>query len=220
MTSTAQHMTARQGPRLMGKKQATRARIIDRAVPLFSQHSYESITMESIASAAGISRATIYLHFKTKAELVAAMLERLSPDVVESYRQLDGCAPDDVTGIRQWVNHTSRMWVDERPRLETLEHALAIEPIVARQWYETLSASAEAMTHHLARFPDGEEREKAKVAVISTMLGFERTLYFTFVRDAPVDPTNVLEALAMQWYFVLTSGEDDPVDPVAVDEGG
>src|SRR5690606_31708316 len=83
------------------KKRATRARIVECAVPLFSESGYDKITMESIAKAAGTSRANVYLHFKSKAEIVAAMLELLSPEVIESYRALDALEVDDIAGLRR-----------------------------------------------------------------------------------------------------------------------
>lgn len=188
-----------------GKKEATRARIIERAIPLFSEFGYDKITMESIAKAAGISRANIYLHFSAKAELVAAMLEQLSPTVVASYAELDRLDPSDVVGVRRWVETNSRLWIERRHQLETLEHALAVEPVVSDRWYRTLSDSADAMTRFLDRHSDGSHRRgAAKMAVLTMMMGFERTLYFTYVRNCGADESDTIDALAAQWTAVLT----------------
>ncbi|MGR6520304.1 TetR/AcrR family transcriptional regulator (plasmid) [Rhodococcus erythropolis] len=186
-----------------GKKRATRGRIIDCAIPLFSEFGYDKITMESLAKAAGISRANIYLHFKTKAELVAAMLEQLSPAVVDSYRRLDAIDPNDFGELRKWVESASRLWIDRQRQLETLEHALAVEPLVSARWYQTLSESADAMGAFLARYDEGHPRQRARLAAISTMLSFERTLYFVLVRDAPADLPVVIDVLTAQWHAVL-----------------
>ncbi|WZU30939.1 Nucleoid occlusion factor SlmA [Rhodococcus ruber] len=186
------------------KKQATRARIVECAVPLFSESGYDKITMESIAKAAGTSRANVYLHFKTKAEIVAAMLELLSPQVIESYRALDALDVDDIAGLRRWVETSSQLWRDRRRQLETLEHALAVEPIVTDRWYQTLSESADVMTRYLDRFPDGRQRRGARLAAITMMLGFERTLFFVLVRSAAEDFDQVVDALTAQWHAVLS----------------
>ncbi|MCQ4128233.1 TetR/AcrR family transcriptional regulator [Rhodococcus erythropolis] len=186
-----------------GKKQATRTRIIDCAIPLFSEFGYDKITMESIAKAAGISRANIYLHFKAKAELVAAMLEQLSPEVVASYRTLDSIDANDIGALRRWVDNSSQLWVERHRQLETLEHALAVEPLVSARWYQTLSESADAMTTFLARYPEGPARGRARLAAITTMLSFERTLYFVLVRDAPAGLPEVIDVLTAQWHAVL-----------------
>jgi len=46
--------------------------IIHKATDLFLNYGFKSITMDDIASALGISKKTIYTHFKTKNELVDA----------------------------------------------------------------------------------------------------------------------------------------------------
>lgn len=198
--SVAGPPAAREG----GKKQATRARIIDCAVPLFSEFGYDRITMESIAKAAGISRANIYLHFKTKPELVAAMLEQLSPEVVDSYRDLDAIDIDDIDALHTWVETASHLWVDRRRQLETLEHALAVEPLVSARWYQTLSESADAMNNFLDRYESGPPRQQARLSAITAMLSFERTLYFVLVRGAPADLNEVIDVLTAQWHAVLS----------------
>ncbi|ULD45133.1 TetR/AcrR family transcriptional regulator [Rhodococcus qingshengii] len=205
--STTNTRSSDQAPTLPigGKKQATRTRIIDCAIPLFSESGYDKITMESIAKAAGISRANIYLHFKTKAELVAAMLEQLSPEVIDSYRVLDSIDPNDIKSLRAWVENASRLWIERPRQLETLEHALAVEPLVAARWYQTLSESADAMTTFLGRYEDGPPRQRAHLAAITTMLSLERTLYFVLVRKAPADLSDVFDVLTAQCHGVLAS---------------
>jgi len=201
-------------PRTGRKKQATRARIVDSAIPLFSEAGYDTITMDAIAKAAGVSRANLYLHFSAKAELVAAMLEQLSPEVVKSYRALDSLYASDHDAIREWVETTSILWTRRRKQFETLEHALSVEPLVAQRWYQTLGESADAMVGFLNRHPIGPERDRARLLLITTMLGFERTLYFVFVRSAPSDPAAIIDVVTAQWQAVLTGAVAPSTQPL------
>lgn len=201
-----------------GKKEATRARIVERAMPLFSESGYDKITMDTIAKAAGISRANVYLHFKTKSEIVAAMLELLSPEVVEMYRQLDQIDVGDRAGLRLWVTTAAQLWIDRKRQLETLEHAIAIEPVVTGRWYQTLGEAAEAMTAYLGGFPEGRERDRARMAAIAMMLGFERTLFFVVVRGQPADFNDVLDVLTAQWQTLL-AGNSTPSTPPITQSG-
>lgn len=52
------------------RHRATRARIADIAVRLFSEGGFDETTMEDVAEAAGVSRRTVYRHFPSKDELV------------------------------------------------------------------------------------------------------------------------------------------------------
>jgi AcrR family transcriptional regulator len=52
----------------------TRSGLLDGAAHAFAQHGVRRSTMQSIAAAAGVAKATLYNHFRTKDEVVAALL--------------------------------------------------------------------------------------------------------------------------------------------------
>ena len=64
----------------------TRRNLADHAIRLFSQHGFDQTTVEEIASAAGVSTRTFFLHFPTKAaaafpdhgERIEAFVQRLT----------------------------------------------------------------------------------------------------------------------------------------------
>ncbi|MFJ8861803.1 TetR/AcrR family transcriptional regulator [Streptomyces sp. NPDC102451] len=55
-----------------------REALLAAAGPLFAQHGYQSVSMEDIGAAIGISRLAVYHHFPGKADLLAAVLHRAS----------------------------------------------------------------------------------------------------------------------------------------------
>ena len=58
--------------------QATRAGLLDAAEHLFQSHGVARTSLNDIALAAGTSRGAIYWHFKDKADLFNAMMERVT----------------------------------------------------------------------------------------------------------------------------------------------
>ena len=54
---------------------ATRARIVDAAVGLFYGEGVRSVSVDAVAEKAGVTKRTLYYHFKSKDDLVAAYLE-------------------------------------------------------------------------------------------------------------------------------------------------
>lgn len=56
----------------------TRAAILDAARVLFEADGYHSVGLETVARLAGVSRQAIYLHFSSKADLVAALHQRIN----------------------------------------------------------------------------------------------------------------------------------------------
>jgi AcrR family transcriptional regulator len=65
----------------------TRTRLIDVAVHLFTRHSFAGTSLQMIADALGFTKAAIYHHFRTREQLLAAVLEPILDElraIVES----------------------------------------------------------------------------------------------------------------------------------------
>jgi TetR/AcrR family acrAB operon transcriptional repressor len=73
--------------------QATRNRILDTAEVVFHRRGVSRTTLQEVAEAAGVTRGAIYWHFRDKAELFNAMMERVILPLEQ--QALHGPAPDD-----------------------------------------------------------------------------------------------------------------------------
>ena len=63
------------------KKSATKAAaILEGARQEFLAHGYASTSMDRVAASAGVSKATVYSHFRDKAGLFSALVEQLAED--------------------------------------------------------------------------------------------------------------------------------------------
>ena len=60
---------------MSSKKQQTRVRILESARRLLVERGYHGVGLEEVARDAGVSRQALYLHFKSKAELLVAMAQ-------------------------------------------------------------------------------------------------------------------------------------------------
>lgn len=76
---------------------ASRTAVLDAAAARFSRFGPRKTTMEEIARAAGLSRATVYAHFGSKDALYAALLDRITDDFV---RRVEDCL-EGPGGARQ-----------------------------------------------------------------------------------------------------------------------
>ncbi|OBF63525.1 TetR family transcriptional regulator [Mycobacterium sp. 852002-51971_SCH5477799-a] len=59
----------------------TRTALIDAARPLFANHGFSDVALESIVRAAGVTRGALYHHFADKTELFAAVFEQVEQEV-------------------------------------------------------------------------------------------------------------------------------------------
>ncbi|MEU9734756.1 TetR/AcrR family transcriptional regulator [Streptomyces sp. NPDC048002] len=64
----------------------TRARIVAAAAQRFDEQGYHGTSLQEIAEAAGISKATIYHHFKTKDEILVEILHTLMNRILDRQR--------------------------------------------------------------------------------------------------------------------------------------
>jgi TetR/AcrR family acrAB operon transcriptional repressor len=68
---------------------ATREALIDAAEEMFMAHGVARTTLEQIARHAGMTRGAVYWHFKNKADLFRAMLERVRMPFDELVQEID-----------------------------------------------------------------------------------------------------------------------------------
>jgi AcrR family transcriptional regulator len=68
-----------------GARQARAERILDAAAELLLRHGYRRVTVDDVASRAGIGKGTVYLHWKTREDLFKAVFER---EVLEAVDEL------------------------------------------------------------------------------------------------------------------------------------
>ena len=61
----------------------TRERILDAALTLFAENGYDATSMREISEQLGITKAALYYHFDSKAEIVRAMLAETEHKVTE-----------------------------------------------------------------------------------------------------------------------------------------
>ncbi|HEY4344661.1 MAG TPA: TetR/AcrR family transcriptional regulator [Parvibaculum sp.] len=96
-------MTALPQPKRQRRKEARPAEIMAAALRLFSDRGFAATRLEDVAEAAGVSKATIYLYFDSKADLFKAIVRDVaSPRVgaIEAFiDDFDGPATELLHGL-------------------------------------------------------------------------------------------------------------------------
>lgn len=112
---------------------ATRQRLLAAAEALCAERGFASTTMGAIARAAGVSPATVYLHFPSKAAIVAALADAITAASDLSVEHVEQ-EPDPVTQLRIGAAIIRRL--NERSWLvaDVLRGAQGGEQDLARIW--------------------------------------------------------------------------------------
>jgi AcrR family transcriptional regulator len=101
------------------QKELTRRRIRDAAKTVFYTVGYAATTMEQITAASGVSRATIYVHFKDKEEIVLDIVADFTGRGESWLRKLPGPDPS-LQEIRSWLDGMVQFYDQERVSIPLL----------------------------------------------------------------------------------------------------
>lgn len=97
--------------------QQRRAAIVSAAIHLFSQKGFRGTTTRELANAVGVSEPVLYMHFHTKADLYAAIIEMLAES---GEGRVDFDETDDVTFFRQLAWEIVAWHVEDPTRVRIL----------------------------------------------------------------------------------------------------
>ncbi|MGH7710060.1 MAG: TetR/AcrR family transcriptional regulator [Gemmatimonadaceae bacterium] len=131
-------------------REASRARILETALELFSEHGYDRTSIRMIAEAAGISQGLLYNYFASKDEVLEAIVDQSMSDVQESFAIAEaGGSPAErierlVRGAFEILRKNERFW--------RLSYSLRMQPGVLAGLSKRTRKSMSAIRQTLARY--------------------------------------------------------------------
>jgi AcrR family transcriptional regulator len=91
------------------RSRRTRAAVLGAARELIERDGFDAVTMSDIAARAGVTRRGVYLHFATKSELLAALIDHTAGQAgLHASLQRVWDAPDSVAALTEWARHLAR----------------------------------------------------------------------------------------------------------------
>lgn len=124
--SMSSHAPYRSRNRGAERSAATRARIVAAVRELLATGRFHDSTVEEVAEHAGISRATLYLHFRSRLDLVDGICDVLEP-ALGGVRNSIGLEDVDAA-LDETVAATIGFWASEDALLQQLYGVVAIDP--------------------------------------------------------------------------------------------
>jgi AcrR family transcriptional regulator len=184
------------------QKRLTRRRLIEGALAAFERKGYAATTIDDIVAEANASRATFYLHFKSKADVVLVMTERLGRRWRELYLELTSTGRLSRDQLRAWLDAMVDNYEDNRTGLDALSQAVAVEPEVAEVNLANNRESLEVMADSIVRWQGGD-REDARIRAALLLAQMDRFLHLWVIRGIPFDRERAIDTLTDQWLSVL-----------------
>jgi AcrR family transcriptional regulator len=171
---------------------ATRQHLLTVATTLFAERGYESTSIEAVLQASGVSRGSLYHHFKGKDALFTAVLEALETDIGRRTVEAAADAPGPAAGLRAGC----LAWV-----------AMAADPVVQ----QILLIDAPSVLGW-ERWRDLEERHAlGLIRAVVAEIAAEGSLSVDLV-----DVFSHVVLASMNEIALLVAGSDDPQTAMAV----
>jgi AcrR family transcriptional regulator len=180
---------------------------MDAAERVLADKGFLATTIEDIASAAGTSRATFYLHFKSKSELVQALFDKHRAAGVERYLALDEILPQNGEearkAMRDWLDGWLTIWRENARVYTGLMQAAAADPDLASRQMDASPAFIDALEHA----PWRRGGEKAAISrEHALMLEIMSQRLFLVVSTGLLEPPSddvLLDFLTDLWWTVF-----------------
>jgi AcrR family transcriptional regulator len=189
------------------QKRFTRNRLIEAAVEILSEHGYAASTVDQIVAAAGASRATFYLHFKSKTDLVQQMTRESQSATFELYEQVP-VYDSPRADLAVWLDALVKK-IERDPFIGIYSQAVTLDPTLAKTYEHTVKRLADIVVEKLGA--PAEETERLRLQARLLIVQLERTTYLWLVQGWKFNRTSLLEALTDCWYRGLAStGTEQP----------
>lgn len=182
----------------MAKKEAVRqfkkGLICEATYPLFCERCYEEVTVQDMADAAGVGKATLYQYFESKEEVLFSLLRRSSDEV---NRMLAACCDkgqDPYTTLKEMISLTYRMYLKNN-RIFLTYMSLKRNAAFKREWVEELRSLRDRKYEILAAVLEKGSEQEVFIQVDSRR--FARVLN-NILRGFSLEPLEVRQGEPIQ----------------------
>lgn len=134
------------------RKLDSRERLLAAAVAQFSQLGYPVVSVEDIASAAGVSRMTFYRHFRGKGDIAGVLFSQIAEMAGPQLLRIREVRWSDDGEARNWLCELFAMDRRNRLLLRVFVQASAVEPDFNQQAHEQIAAWIDALGEEIPAF--------------------------------------------------------------------
>lgn len=186
----------------------TRNLLLQSALEVFEDKGYDAATVDDIVGRAAANRATFYLHFSSKAQVVLGLIEEINDQIVGSDvpRLTQVIADGDRQQIREFHRRRFDQWPRIMPTIVAANAAAAADSEVQAavdSWHDTAIREIVAGLDAAGRFTKKSRHARA-VAAFAQLEYFSRR----WARHGwtGLGRAEALETLTDSWCFLLVDG--------------
>jgi len=178
------------------QRQRTRTRIVTAARELFSERQYMVVSADDIATAAGISRATFYLHFSGKEEVLRTILAEDLGRQETAIRLLANLVQPTRAELAQWVEAFFSGFENRRASTQLFSLMLSLDPSYMLQITQRQDEYIQILSERLAAFrlpEDAAARERHRTRMHMLFSGLNNLAFHLAWPECGLDHAAAVE---------------------------
>jgi AcrR family transcriptional regulator len=197
----------------------TRGRLMEAGIRIFARNGYPDATVDDVAREAGASRATFYLHFKSKGELAAALVDEAIPLGVRRYQDLDAMLCKRGPGLRRelraWLSDWLGVWTEGASVSHAMQQAASWEAEVEAHMLHLSETLIDSLDGYFSSLPDSARADMRMRALLLEIMT-QRIFALASRSRLPIGNEEVVDILTGMWWEVLVEGKPAGTAPVGL----
>jgi AcrR family transcriptional regulator len=185
-------------------REATRQRLLSAAEGIFQRDGYSGTTVGSIASSANVSRATFYLHFTDKSDVLMTLMRANLAETPDYWHEVDAAlVSGDREALRASLRNTLNWYEQHADLLRPVREAMAANQHLARKSDGNFAGFADEMSGYLDRVPP-HERDRAHLRLQLLMIQLDQLAYrIVVLGKTSIDREVMLDEVTDIWRLTL-----------------
>ena len=184
----------------------TRSKLLESARQVFVTRGFPDATVDDIVREAGASRATFYLHFRSKTDVAAALVDEGTPFAVAQYRMLDKLLCDGGPRLREqlhsWLSKWLGIWTESAGAWHALQAASTLEPELEAQRLRQSATLIDTLERYFGQMPEADRKHARDRALLLEIMT-QRIFSLASMRELPIANDDILSTLVDMWYYTL-----------------
>jgi len=190
------------------QRQLTHERLLEAAQAEFAERGYVAARVDDIATRAGATRATFYLHFGSKTDVILELLDRGRADFHPLWDQLAELPRrPSREQVRAWVEAAARVWERSAARTRVVVQAIAADPALSATQDQRVQTEVDllvAATRHMGWADDAH----ARLECLLLFAQLERTFHLWSFGDEADHDERVLDILTENWWAAFRRADE------------
>lgn len=185
-------------------REVTRQRLLSAAEAVFQRDGYSGTTVGNIATSANVSRATFYLHFTDKSDVLLTLMRADLAETPGYWREVDAALVDgDRNALRASLRNTLNWYEQHSNLLRPVREALAANPRLVQHFEGSFAGFADEMSGYLARVRP-QDRDRAHLRLQLLMIQLDQLAYrLVVLGQKSIDREVMLDEITDIWRLTL-----------------